>query len=207
MSTTKSIIPTTSVTGYHEKDTAKCTTADLQGYGPLTYEVWMIRAIAERTTELSASGKLDTLTENMLVETFAIHFRNLVGFLWPPAPHSKDVYATHFAQSHPSQWTGPTVPKPTELVNRASREVAHLTTYRLSGKPSIKDWDFADCIERLLPALEEFVQRADPAKVPTKLEQEVRALKGVATNGLAMQTLHGTKLSTTADSLIKRVLP
>jgi hypothetical protein len=98
---------------------------------------------------------------------------------------------THFAVAHPSPWTGPTVAKPTDLVNRASREVAHLTTYRLPGKLSLKDWSFADCIDRLLPALEEFVRHADSAKLPATVGQEVQSLRMVTTNAPVMQILPG----------------
>jgi len=115
----------TGVPSYHKKDTAKCTAEELRVYDPLTYQIRMIHALAQRAADLKKPGAptLEQLTENMLVESFALHFRNLVGFLWPPAPKAKDVYATHFTVSHSSPWTGPTVPKPTELVNRASREV------------------------------------------------------------------------------------
>ncbi len=94
---------------YHKKDAAQCTSDDLKSYDPLTYEVLMVHALALRAADLKKPGApaLDQLTENMLVESLALHFRNLVTFLWPSAPHAKDVYATHFTASKPGIWAGP----------------------------------------------------------------------------------------------------
>lgn len=91
--------------------------------------------------------------ENVCVEVFTIHLRNLLDFFYPPRrQRPTDVFATHFF-SNSKQWNPP--PK-TELLRsshiRVHKEVAHLTTGRKSTRTE-KLWDVAAICADLLPVI------------------------------------------------------
>jgi hypothetical protein len=99
--------------------------------------------------------------ENVCVEVFTIHLRNLLDFFYPPKrPYPTDVFAKHFFSSS-EQWNPP--PK-TELLRRshvrAHKEVAHLTTGRKSTRTE-KLWDVAAICADLLPVIHLFAHEAD----------------------------------------------
>jgi Pyridoxamine 5'-phosphate oxidase len=107
-------------------------------------------------------------------------------------PHVLLVRGTHAFRG------GPSIPvdwadcgeayRPCESGESGGRPPNHLPA---TGKLSLKDWSFADCIDRLLPALEEFVRHADSAKLPATVGQEVQSLRMVTTNAPVMQILPG----------------
>lgn len=121
-----------------------------------------------------------------------MHFRNLALFLWGPDKKSTDVLARHFA----AQWAPPSKPPGLDdLIDRVSREVAHLTTRRLSGRHKEKEWQPLACIRALLPALQAFVQQADAAKLSPNVSQEVGRLRSLLDG--ARIILGTTNLTTT----------
>ena len=54
---------------------------------------------------------------------------------------------------------------------RANKEIAHLTTDRISGTPARKKWDFEGLVEVLLPVMNLFVATALESRLsPTVVE-------------------------------------
>jgi hypothetical protein len=113
--------------------------------------------------------------KNALIESFALHFRNLAEFLWPErttkkgnkrAPQKSDPVVGYFTAG----WLPPEPAGLNDLIERVNREIGHLTTYRRAGEHPKKRWDIPECI-RALRALAEFVRRSEmagtlPAGVP-----------------------------------------
>jgi hypothetical protein len=121
------------------------------------YEISMFARSVGATTGTSG----EHWPENICVEVFTIHLRNLLDFFYPPKrEHPTDVFARHFFSS-PEQWNPP--PK-TELLRhshtRAHKEVAHLTTGRKSTREE-KLWDVTAICADLLPIISLFAHDAD----------------------------------------------
>jgi hypothetical protein len=168
---------TTRYPAYHGKDTTTLTT-ELQQYHALAYEFEMLDEIV-RLLERDHPAKPPQELENVLTQSFAIHVRNLKEFLWRPRTKSTkgtDVLAVDLIAAE-AVWPPPKPARLDDLVNRASREVAHLTTYRLSGLHPDKAWNPRECLEALLPALEAFVKAGDSRKQSVRVPAAVKRLR------------------------------
>ncbi len=104
----------------------------------LAYEVQMLRG----TAELLRGPELLRIVNNAVVESFGLHLRNLVKFLYDDRPEVDDVVAGDFFDD-PEEWKQmrPELPEPLrEARTRANKELAHLTTRRKGlGDPG-KGW-------------------------------------------------------------------
>jgi hypothetical protein len=168
--------PAASIPSYYGKHTDTLTPAQLQEYDALAYEVEMLHEIAVWARQGAPSRP--QIVENVLAESFALHFRNLASFLWSKSKrrYPTDVLARDFV----SDLSWPPRAKPPDIqpfVDRASREVGHLTTERRSDKTEDKRWPVTTCIRLLLPALVDFAERADPARRPPRLSKEIENLR------------------------------
>jgi len=76
-----------------------------------------------------------------VVESFAVHLRNLITFLYPYTKRDTDVSATDFFTS--SEIWDSLHPKLSDILERAKtrtdKEVGHLTTARQFGTPETKN--------------------------------------------------------------------
>ena len=161
---------------YFKRKAVNVAPEEWREYEPLAYEVWMLEAVARRLAALPADESLsdeDRPLKNALIESFALHFRNLASFLWPSEePRPKDVVVGHFAP----EWLPAKPPGLDDLVRRVGRKVAHLTTYRLPGDHPRKRWAAVDCI-RALGALDALVQRRDAVnRLPPQMAHLVERL-------------------------------
>jgi len=94
----------------------------------LHYEVQILLGSAQGLDpETTAEGTL----HNALVESFAIHLRNMLDFLWPDKPKRKSdwVIAADFFPS-PSDWSRPT---PQSKLHTPPMHVLRLTVPRKAG--------------------------------------------------------------------------
>jgi len=160
---------------YFERNAADVRPEEWPTYEPLAYEVWMLEAVARRLAALPADESLpdeDRSLKNALLESFALHFRNLAEFLWPSKnPRPTDASIGHFTRGGSSN-----LPSPDPLIDRVGREVSHLTTYRLPGDHPRTRWAVVDCV-RPLRALDTFVRRSDAMKtLPPQMAHLVERL-------------------------------
>jgi hypothetical protein len=66
----------------------------------VVYELWMFRAVGQALiTPLQMSQPL----RNALIESFAIHLRNLIDFFYPAQIQADDVFAAEFFDD-PHEW-------------------------------------------------------------------------------------------------------
>ena len=130
----------------------------------LYYEIWMLIEIS----------KIKNISEqffiNITVESFAIHLRNLIIFLYPNKNSTKltDVYAKDFF-SDPQRWKTilPSLPQTLENARiRANKEVGHLTAERIAGtKDPKKSWKTKELTDEIIPILKLFCFEADKNKL------------------------------------------
>ena len=167
---------------YFQKNAADVSLTAWREYEPLVYEVWML---AEVTKKLDALPKDERLPaehrslKNALIETFALHFRNLAEFLWPNRiskkgnrrnPQPSDATVGCFTP----RWTPAEPPGLNDLIERVSREIGHLTTHRRTGSDPLKHWDITQCIEAVRAPLIDLVTHAEKeGTLPPDLNREV----------------------------------
>lgn len=109
----------------------------------IVYELNMLKLVANALSSC-ISGK--SVITNALVESFAIHTRNLIEFLWPDKPKNDHIIANDFFKDL-NTWDGlqPEIPvllKQSRI--RAHKEIAHISYDRIKVKPEEKPWNYFD---------------------------------------------------------------
>jgi len=118
------------------------------------------RGLASAVVQVSAA-------HNALVESFAIHARNLIDFLWLDSSNEDDVVGEDFFDD-PTKWFNvrPAMP---ELLRKAKRrahkQVAHLTYTRILIPDEDKHWSYVEIANTLQELLQLFVKHAPPESV------------------------------------------
>ena len=124
----------------------------------LFYEVWMLEDLP-RCLALELAQELSA--QNALLESFTIHARALLAFLYPPDnPRKSDVLAEDFFDD-PEEWNRLRPPKAAVLdqVNtRVGREIAHLTYNRQEGTPEAKKWPIPEIARAIHSVVRLFLQ-------------------------------------------------
>lgn len=128
----------------------------------LVYEIQMLFGSAR---ELANNEHPQQLV-NALLESFTIHLRALIDFLWePPKVKRDDVLASDFF-AKPGHWLQirgelPEVLQPAK--HRAGKEIAHLTYARLAVEPEAKPWPVSVMANAVGDVLSLFFENADPS--------------------------------------------
>jgi hypothetical protein len=126
----------------------------------LDYEYFMLVAVAQAMA--SGIAHQDWLT-NALLESFVIHFRSLVDFLYPPANAKEDdVLSTDYFED-PTVWERIRPPLSDLLRGgrvRAHKEIAHLTYARLAVTPETKPWAYLEIAREVHELMVKFKQAA-----------------------------------------------
>jgi hypothetical protein len=89
---------------------------------------------------------------NALLESFTIHARALLDFLYAEKPKLDDVIAEDYF-ADPAQWESIRPAKTTTLQTvhrRVGKEVAHLTYARQEVTPEMKAWPFAQIGQEII---------------------------------------------------------
>ena len=119
------------------------------------YELDMLTIIAAALTS-GIAGK--SPLNNSLIESFAIHVRNLIDFLWPNNPSNDNVIADDFFNDK-TIWLN-IKPQITGNLNkarlRAHKEIAHISYDRLKVRPENKPWDFITITKEISYAMNLF---------------------------------------------------
>ena len=125
----------------------------------IRYELDMFKYTAKylRTTK-------DQFLINVLLESFAIHSRNLFKFIYPDKqPHKDDIVVGIFVDKKRFYLKNRTPRKELKfIVKKANKQVAHLTYFRLRYNRRTKPWDvlriengFRKTIEAFLKSIPE----------------------------------------------------
>lgn len=124
----------------------------------LYYEIWMLKSLAQG---LASGISGESVINNALLESFVIHARALLDFLYTDKPgHADDVVAQDFFPT-PDQWHKARPGKSQTLKKvhgRVAKEVAHLTYTRQEVTPEMKGWPFIDIAKEIQIVINEFLR-------------------------------------------------
>jgi hypothetical protein len=112
---------------------------------------------------------------NALIESFVVHLRNVTNFLYLDKPKATDVVAAD--SFDPGVWTSLRPAISATLKNarvRANKEVAHLTTDRISGSPPRKAWDFGGLGTEMRSLTRLFVKNALASRLASEVAAVIR---------------------------------
>lgn len=139
----------------------------------LFYEIQMFLDVSKLNFGNILNKDIRKLLNNIKTESFVIHLRNLITFLYPTKSVSKtDVYAKNFF-SNPDLWesTRPPISQTLENArNRAHKEMGHITTERISGiNDPKKSWEIKQLTDEIVPILKLFCDSADKSKLDNNI--------------------------------------
>lgn len=121
----------------------------------LFYEIGMFRRLVQGMASRIAG---ESIVNNALLESFAIHVRNLIYFFYTDVPKKED---DNIAKYYFTEWES-VRPSKTEVLEkayaRANKEIAHLTFSRLDVTPEKKQWDFESISIDLNKTIEKFLE-------------------------------------------------
>lgn len=137
----------------------------------LFYEVWMFTSLANGLASgIAGQGPI----ANALLESFVIHVRAIMDFLYADRPQTDDVIAEDFFAS-PEQWTK-IRPALSEFLSqakrRAGKEVAHLTYARLDVTPETKPWRFIEIAKEIMAVMDIFLKNVPKEQLGSKWKTE-----------------------------------
>jgi hypothetical protein len=138
----------------------------------IRYEVQML---LNATSGILQKLKVPQGIEHMPVESYAIHLRNLITFLYPFFPRNTDVCAKNFFINEDT-WENLRPALSTSLLNaknRADKEVGHLTTSRQSGVSKGKEWNVKELTGELMPLIKLFCESADKVKIGSLIDESL----------------------------------
>jgi hypothetical protein len=116
--------------------------------------------------------------KNALLESFAIHARVLLFFLFADNPQKDDVIAEDFL-TNPEQWPQirGEMPDALKLVKqRVGKEIAHLTYARLDVTPDTKGWKFLAIADAVKQLVDTFITRVPPEHLAPAWERKINRL-------------------------------
>jgi len=130
----------------------------------LHYELGMLNSVAQAMAmNFVGAGVLN----NAMLESFTIHVRGLIFFLFPENTKLDDVLANHYVVDVAAYEAarGPKSNILKKAQSRAAKEVAHLTYERLKVTAEIKPWAFIEIATEVNRVVKIFLQYADQSKL------------------------------------------
>ena len=147
----------------------------------LHYEFWMFTTLA-RGMASGITGK--GVIHNALLESFTIHARVLLKFLYDEDPKPDDVIADDFFPT--SQKWKEVRPKMTEILEkvfwRVGKEVAHLTYARQDVTPETKGWHYLQILNDIEVSFKEFLRIVPMEFLGQRWENEKEQIRKMRKN-------------------------
>lgn len=112
---------------------------------------------------------------NVLIEAFFVHLRNVIDFVYPVNVSSTDVVAADFFA--PNGWDSqrPLISSTLKAARlRANKEIAHLTTRRIAGSPPAKDWNFQGLANEIRPLIRLMSAKALATRLSSKVAAAIQ---------------------------------
>jgi len=119
------------------------------------YEFSMFVSLVLEMTKGYPPGTIN----NAMLQSFALHVRNLIDFLYNDSHNSDDVYAGDFFKD-PTRWLSvrkAITPELSKAKKRVNKEVAHLTYSRLKVLPADKKWAFVNLSNEMIAVFDPFI--------------------------------------------------
>lgn len=106
---------------------------------------WSTSALLNIKKDTDSTDPNLIFIKNAIIETFAIHSRNLIDFLFPPIKtHKSDVTIRDYLDDIGNQQIPECRGILDEARTKAHKQVAHLTTERISYETTGKEWKYLD---------------------------------------------------------------
>jgi len=143
------------------------------------YEIDMFFGMVEALTQSSligaSSAAVAARLKNAVIEAFVIHLRNLIDFLYLERPQPTDVVGADFCETGIWEAQRPAITSTLVAARvRANKEIAHLTSQRISGTPPEKAWEPASLAAEMKPLLQLFVTKASSARLSPNVSTAIR---------------------------------
>ncbi|MCI0579176.1 MAG: hypothetical protein L0332_07055 [Chloroflexi bacterium] len=138
----------------------------------LFYEIQMLfgtaQVLATFVNQSAQQDLEDRVVYNALLDSFTIHVRSLLDFLYPPSNfRPDDVIANHFFDDD-TVWIQQRPAKSSfiQAVDRdVNKRVAHLTYARLNVDPQASDWNYSRIADEISQVLRVFLDLAPRDRV------------------------------------------
>jgi hypothetical protein len=138
-----------------------------KGAGHIFYEVQVLLELFPlRITPdfVNPTSRRILMIRNAIIESFAVHARNLIDFLYTRNPDVDDVIAEDYFKS-PSTWYSIRPKKPKIFESSASRvgkEIVHLTYARIDVEGLKKNWPWEEMYVGIMSTIFVFLTHASP---------------------------------------------
>jgi hypothetical protein len=144
----------------------------------LYHEIWMLFGTPTALGQLL----LNDIAKNALIESFAIHTRNLIDFFYLNYPKPDDLTASQFIDDDQHTFWEDNLPSITPFLTavktRANKEISHLTKRRVAGIPPQKEWLINPILDEMADLLRFFVINASPLRLHSSVKTLVLARAG-----------------------------
>lgn len=148
----------------------------------LAYEIQMFFGTAQILSRMvlsSGPSQLEIVANNVYTESFVIHLRNLIQFLYPQRTKENSVIAEDFFVD-PMVWKR-IRPKMSKTLKdareRSHRELAHLTTDRLKVTPATKRWPFISLAKEIKDLIERFGSSASSIRLDPSVNKLIASIE------------------------------
>ncbi len=136
---------------------------------------WLAKLCGSSSLRLASPSAADTMRlNNVLIEGFVVHLRNVIDFLYLEKPKPTDVVAADFFPTGVWNSLRPVSSSLEAARTRANKEIAHLTTDRMAGSPPAKRWDFQGLANELEPLLRLVSANAPSTRLSPKVATAIR---------------------------------
>jgi len=141
----------------------------------ICYEIDMFFYTVEVRHQPSFSSIANTgNANNVFIESFVTHLRNIIEFLYKN-PRPSDIAASDFYDSGSWESMRPPITSTLEHAKlRANKEMAHITTDRIAGGPPQKVWDFDGLANEIRDILLFFASNAKPTRLSPSVVKNIR---------------------------------
>ncbi len=129
-------------------------------HGALEHIIYELNMLIAVSNGLASGVFGKSVLNNSIVESFAIHSRNLIDFLWPEKPKNDHVIAEDYFRNS-EEWEKIRAPLPDILRKariRAHKEIAHLSYDRIKVKKDEKPWDFISISKLISDSMDRFLK-------------------------------------------------
>lgn len=146
----------------------------------LQYEVDMLTWSAAVLASLPPyidKGCLPWAINNGLLNTFAVHARNLIGFLYSRSEcrdYATDIVIEDYVDaSTVAKALPPISPLLKEVLTKANKQAAHLTTKRIAYEKTGKEWMFIDIVKHVRQAFAPIAPHIPSSRISDELKQKL----------------------------------
>lgn len=158
------------------------TDAELKAYAEehLQYEVDMFiwsAGILVFLAPYKDKGYLPWAINNALLNTFAVHSRNLIDFLYSRSrrkDYATDIVIQDYVETDVLTQNLPAISALLEeALNKANQQVAHLTLKRIEYEKAGKEWKFVEVVKHVCQAFSSIAPHIPDSRISDNLKQKL----------------------------------